>query len=160
MCIEIDKANKIWIGSRYFGIAILDGTNWSYIPTSAMKISHIESGVISISFSEDGTVWVGTVAERVEVGRVVYLKNNTWYQYPKSELSNNLARQIIIWNGNVVFATKFGLGILNNANVFKYYKEGNSKLYELLVRQAIVDNHGNIWIGTSSCGAAKLKGEF
>lgn len=165
LCIEIDSSDKIWIGSRYNGISILDNNNWSYIPTSSMNIPGIETGVNSICFAEDGTVWVGTITlSLLDFGKLVYRKNNVWYSYNKKEnekeLSSNLVRKIVSHKGNIVFATGRGLGLINKSGNFDFFRSGNTKLYELLLRSVAVDKNDNIWLATFSCGAGKLKKGF
>ncbi|OGU65400.1 MAG: hypothetical protein A2440_13545 [Stygiobacter sp. RIFOXYC2_FULL_38_25] len=159
-CIASDDNNRVWIGSRSFGIAILDGSKWSYIPTSSMNVKDISPGVASICFSKEGTIWISTNSPSGDVGKVYFFKNNSWSHYSQTELNNNVIRQIKTWNDNVGFATRFGLGILSPSNEFKYFKKGNTKLWELNVYQTTFDNDGNIWIATSICGAAKLKKGF
>ncbi|MBI3125963.1 MAG: PEGA domain-containing protein [Ignavibacteriales bacterium] len=165
LCIEIDNLDKVWIGSRHYGISILDNNNWSYIPTSSMNIPGIESGVNSICFAEDGTVWVGTITRSLlDFGKLVYRKNNVWYSYNTKEnekdLGSNLARKIVSHKGNIIFATSRGLGIINKSGKFDFFRSGNTKLYELLLRSVAVDKNDNIWLATYSCGAAKLKKGF
>ena len=159
-CIASDDNNRIWIGSRSYGIAILDESKWSYIPTSSMNVAGISPGVTSICFSEGGIIWISTISPVADAGKVYYFKNNSWSQYSHSELNGNFTRQIITWKGNVGFATRFGLGILSSSNEFKFFKKGNTKLWELNVYQTAFDNDGNIWLATYSCGAAKLKKGF
>lgn len=157
LCIEIDFTDRIWIGSRYSGILILDNNNWDYISTSSMNIAGLESGINSICFAEDGTVWVGTIASTADVGKIVYLRNNIWNSYTRNEFKSNLARQIISYKGNIIIAGSSGLGIISKSGTFSYFKYGNSKLYELLMRDVAVDKNDNIWIATYSCGAGRLK---
>ncbi|MFA7419086.1 MAG: PEGA domain-containing protein [Melioribacteraceae bacterium] len=168
LCIEIDNLDKVWIGSRHYGISILDNNNWSYIPTSSMNIPGIESGVNSICFAEDGTLWVGTITRSLlDYGKLVYRKNNVWYDYSKEVLdpilklafNSNLFREIVSYKGNIILATGLGLGIINNSGKFNFFRSAtaNSRLYELLLRSVTVDNYDNIWLSTYSCGAAKAK---
>jgi len=157
MCISIDGNDKVWVGSRYYGLSILDGTTWSYLTTASMNISGIEPGIGSIHFAEDGTIWVSTVRTDFDMGRVVYFKNNLWSHYSRPELNNNHTKQIRTWKGNVLFATKSGLGILNNMNEFEFFRKGNTKLWDMNTYQTAIDRDGNIWFGTSICGAGKAK---
>jgi ligand-binding sensor domain-containing protein len=157
MCIAIDSSDKVWVGSRYYGLSILDGTTWSYLTTTSLNIAGIEPGVGSIHFSEDGTIWVSTLLPDYDRGRVVYFKNNLWSHYSRPELNNNHTKQIRTWKGNVLFATKSGLGILNNMNEFKFFRTGNTKLWDMNTYQTAIDRDGNIWFGTSICGAGKVK---
>ncbi len=159
-CIGVDGNNKVWIGSRYFGLSIFDGTTWSYIPTSSMNIAGLEEGVASITISEDGVVWVGTTRPDYDYGRIVYFKNNSWTLYSQSSLNNNHTRFIKTRKDNVVFATKSGIGILGASNEFKFFRKGNSKLWNLGAYQADIDQTGNIWFATALCGAGKLKKGF
>ncbi|KAF0142730.1 MAG: hypothetical protein FD122_330 [Stygiobacter sp.] len=156
-CIGVDGNNKVWIGSRTFGLSIFDGTTWSYIPTSSMNIAGLEAGVASITISEGGVVWVGTTRPDYDYGRIVYFKNNSWTLYSQSSLNNNYTRFIKTWKDNVVFATKNGIGILGASNEFKFFRRGNSKLWDLGAYQADVDRKGNIWFATALCGAGKVK---
>jgi len=161
LCIEIDNLDKVWIGSRHNGISILDNNNWSYIPTSSMNIPGIESGVNSICFVEDGTVWVGTISlSLLDYGKLVYRKNNVWYAYTKNDLNSNLVRKITSHKENIIFATSLGLGLINPSGNFYFFRSGNSKLYELLLRSVAIDKNDNIWLATYSCGAGKVKKIF
>lgn len=128
LCIEIDNLDKVWIGSRHNGISIFDNSNWSCFPTSSLNIAGIESGVNSICFAEDGTVWAGTISlSLLDFGKIVYRKNTVWYSYTNDDLNVNLVRQIVSLKGNIVFATKQGLGLINKSGNFNYYKSGNTK---------------------------------
>lgn len=159
-CIGVDGNNKVWIGSRTFGLSIFDGTTWSYIPTSSMNITGLEAGVASITISEDGVIWVGTTRPDYDYGRIVYFKNNSWTLYSQSSLNKNYTRFIKTWKDNVLFATKSGIGILGASNEFKFFRRGNSKLWDLGAYQADIDQTGNIWFATALCGAGKLKKGF
>lgn len=158
LCIEIDNQDKVWIGSRHNGISIFDNNKWSYIPTSSMNIPNIESGVNSICFDENGTVWIGTISlSTLDFGKLVYRKDNVWYLFSKNDLNSNLVRKIVSHKGNIVFATSLGLGIISKSGNYSFFRSGNSKLYELLLNSVAVDKYDNIWLATYSCGAAKLK---
>jgi len=144
-CLAVDHVGRLWIGTQD-GAAYHDGKNWNIVNMPNRKYSNY---VLSITISEDSTIWFGTSR-----GWLYQYKNDNWMYIDSSKGLMNET----IWS---VFETKNNkrekitwIGTSNG--IYKYYKgkitpaEINTKAKKpLAVYQIIQSSDYIIWFASN-----------
>ncbi|MCL6100788.1 MAG: PEGA domain-containing protein, partial [Bacteroidetes bacterium] len=100
-CLAIDKQNRIWIGSNYHGISVLDGNTWSFHNKSNMNIK-VPDQVNAICVNTDGKIWANFWSDAL----IIY-DGTSWSEYTKG--INNRTVLTFCPDGNrLLFGTKQG----------------------------------------------------
>ncbi len=150
--IEIDKNNRIWIGTENKGISILANNNWENFNTENSLIP--SNKIICLSKDLLGNILIGT-----DKGFVKY-SMGTWevFNISNSNLPNNYISDIAVYNDEIWLATKSGLAKFNNGN-FSIYNTSNSLLPDNWVTAAGFRNNGKLYVGTYYGGIAEMNGD-
>ena len=144
-CLAVDHVGRLWIGTQD-GAAYYNGENWNIVNMPNRKYSNY---VLSITISEDSTIWFGTSR-----GWLYQYKNDNWMYIDSSKGLMNET----IWS---VFETKNNkrekitwIGTSNG--IYKYYKgkitpaEINTKIKEpLVVYQITQSSDYIIWFASN-----------
>lgn len=165
-CLELDKQNRLWIGSLGKGISVFDGNSWTYYNNTNINLnvdSIILNSIESISVDNNGTVWVSHLDPRAAVrGVITYFDGNTWERFSKLSLGSLLTSVLFSWYDYVFIGTLNGLGIYNlSSGGFNLYVQGNQKFpyLSLRIESLTINKNGDLFFGTSNYGLGKLKKE-
>lgn len=151
-CISQDNDGKIWIGTDYNGIEILNKTNGlteKLNSDDSNKRSISQNTIYDIYTDKDGLVWVGT-----------YKKGISYYGESIFKFQMNYIEDITSIdqiNDSILCLGTNGSGIIlwnNNSNsIIRKYDTGNAPLVTLHK-----STNGDIWGGTFNGGLIHIKG--
>ena len=130
----------IWIGTDY-GASKFDGINWiTYNSTNGLN----NNQVYSIDEDLSGNIWIGTH------GGVSYYNGSTWNSYGYPELHwSGVNSTAFDENGDPWFACPLG-GVIHKDGISFVPYDTSNELLSQNVRDLVIDNQGNKWIGTGS----------
>ncbi|MFQ5824045.1 MAG: FlgD immunoglobulin-like domain containing protein [bacterium] len=164
---EIDRFNRVWIGTEANGIKVLDHNNTIFDKsdddfTQGLNINDglVDNKITAIAEDKaiaedtDGFVWIGT-----EEGL------NVWFQgivEQRFGLISNFINTIgVDARNNKWFGTAAGVSVLSNDGVtWTHFTTGNSPLVSNNVISFVFNTEsGEVWIGTTN-GLSRLKTSF
>jgi len=155
----------LWIGTRFEGVAFLDGGNWSYFkppapPGGKAGLQNVAEGpqaqaIYDLALDSTGVLWVGT-----KVHGLLRFDGSTWTRYDtvNSDLPDNYAWSVVIDGENRVWVgTRYGGVAVFDGGSWVIYNTHNSPLPSDDVGCLALDRQQGMWIGTRR-GLAILRG--
>lgn len=146
LCIDIDAANKKWIGTND-GLCVFDDNRWT---TYTTRNSKMPSDIVPAVVVDNNNVkWIGTLEGlcRYDEGRwEVFTPSNS--MLPVGQI-NDMAFDA---NGALWIATTKGVAVFDGKNSWKVYNTANSGLSGNVVQKLAVDARGCKWFGTDFHG--------
>ena len=150
-CLAIDKKNKIWIGSNYHGISVLDGNTWSFHNKSNMNIK-VPDQVEALCVNSDGKIWANFWKDAL-----VVFDGTSWSADTKG-INYSSVVTFCVDGKRLLFGTKYsGMFALDSNGVTKNFNHLGNGAYFNWVPTVAVDALGNIWFGTYNQGLYKIK---
>ncbi len=151
--LHIDSKGRVWVGSEYKGITIIDGEKYKQIKTNA-AIS--PSAVVE---DKSGKIWIGTRSK----GLYQYNSDSLIHKFTEDNglLSNHVTLLNVDQNNNLLIGTNKGLNQLKlpGEKIFTYTKKNGFTGIETKDNATYTDKQGNIWFGTVK-GAIKYNPEY
>lgn len=152
-CLTVDSKNRVWIGSAYNGLSVLDGNSWYYFNKSNLNVKVSTNQVAALSTGYDGKVW----ANFWESG-LLYFDGTSWNQLLLNGYSIPFVVTFYSTNDKIYMGRKYyGVVVLDSSgkiNSLNYL--GNGK-YIGWVQSIAVDAQGNLWFATPGTGLFKVK---
>ena len=150
-CLAIDKKNKIWIGSNYHGISVLDGNTWSFHNKSNMNIK-VPDQVEALCVNSDGKIWANFWKDAL-----VVFDGTSWSADTKG-INYSSVVTFCVDGKRLLFGTKYGgMFALDSNGVTKNFNHLGNGAYFNWIPTVAVDALGNIWFGTYNQGLYKIK---
>ncbi|MCR4439069.1 MAG: two-component regulator propeller domain-containing protein [bacterium] len=147
---------RLWVGTRFEGLALLDGGSWSYYkppapPGPRATGSHAPRGpqaqaIYDIALDSTGALWVGT-----KVHGLLRFDGATWTRYDtvNSALPDNYTWSVVIDAENRVWVgTRYGGVAVFDGGAWTIYNTHNSPLPSDDVGCLGLDPKQRLWIGT------------
>lgn len=160
-CLELDKQNRLWIGSLGKGISVFDGNSWTYYNNTNINVnasSGLLNSIESITVDKNGIIWVSHIRAMSATGIITYFDGDEWNFFSNSELGNKMTSVLLSWHDNVLMGTINGLGIYNlSSGRFNFYVQGNQEFPYLRIKCFTVNKNEDLFFGTSGNGFGKLK---
>jgi ligand-binding sensor domain-containing protein len=158
---EIDRFNRVWIGTEINGIKVLDHNDTILDKsdddfTQGLNVSEglVANKITAIAEDKDGVMWIGT-----EEGLNVWFNGTVQQRFG---LINDFINTIgVDARNNKWFGTAAGVSVLSNDGVtWTHFTTGNSPLVSNNVLSfAFNKETGEVWIGTTN-GLSRLKTPF
>ena len=149
--IAIDNNGKKLFCSRYAGLIVFDGVNYSnYTTTNSGIASNITT---TACVDGNNNYWIACADSGLSM-----FNGTTWTNF-KTSNSNIISNRIktVYAKNNLVFIGGYnGFSIYNNG-VFTNYSKSNSALASDTINDFAYDNSNNLWITTTG-GLCKLNG--
>ena len=141
--IAIDNDNKIWTMSRWNGISVFDGTNWTIYNSANSPLPH--NYVFSIDIDENGDQWIGGSGGLTHFST----SDTTVYDTDNSYIPHQSLRVVRIDDEQRVWVgTWGGLGIYEpSTDEWTQFYDDNSDLPVDNIRAIAHGGNGNHWIG-------------
>jgi len=144
-CIAIDADDNAWMGTQS-GVAMYDGTDWTYFTTDD---GLLHNTIICVTVDSQGNVWAGT-----DYGLCKY-NGSVWSSYTTSDgMASNWVKYIAedadgnIWVGTMAGVSKFnGTDTWDNYGITEGMPSGACFI--------TFDDQGNKWFGTFMSGMVK-----
>ncbi len=146
----------LWIGTRFEGLAFLDGTTWSYFKPPAPPGAKASGGeepqgpqaqaIYDLALDSTGVLWVGT-----KVHGLLRFDGSTWTRYDtvNSDLPDNYTWSLVIDGENRVWVgTRYGGVAVFDGGSWVIYNAHNSPLPSDDVGCLAIDSKQQMWIGT------------
>ncbi|MBC7186745.1 MAG: hypothetical protein H5U38_06890, partial [Calditrichaeota bacterium] len=156
---------RLWVGTRFEGLAVLDGASWSYFkppapPGARATTSNDPQGpqaqaIYDIALDSTGVLWVGT-----KVHGLLRFDGATWTRYDtvNSDLPDNYTWSVVIDAENRVWVgTRYGGVAVFDGGAWTILNTRNSPLPSDDVGCLGLDPKQRMWIGTRH-GLAVLDG--
>jgi len=172
ICMEIDQANRVWIGTMNNGVFVLDHNNTlqdksdDLIFQLQINDNLYSNRVYSIATDLDGVVWIGTAGGLNSFDGVNVYKHVGDNLGKAGPLENQISQIKVDKFNNKWFATSGGLSILRSgrspwdAMAWEGYTTENSSLVDNEVHAIFIDDkNGSAYIGTEK-GLAVYRGTF
>lgn len=160
-CLELDKQNRLWIGSLYKGISVFDGKSWTYYDNTNINVNAnagLLNAIESITVDKNGIIWVSHIRAISATGMITYFDGDKWNIFSNPELGNKMTFVLHSWQDNVFLGTINGLGLYNlSSSSFNFYARGNQEFPYLRIESFSVNRNGDLFFGTSGFGLGKLK---
>jgi ligand-binding sensor domain-containing protein len=147
--IEIDNDGVIWIGSVDAGLLKFQNGIWINYTTENSPLPSNMVHCLKLDLS--GKLWIGTNDGLASFNRGFW----NIYQTSNSPLPSNRINCLDTDNSNLWMGTDFGLVRLNRNN-WTVYNTEISNIPQNWVTSIDIDSGGNLWIGTSRRGIARL----
>ncbi len=154
-CVFKDDSGTIWLGHTHGKITYFNPSDLNF-KTLTLTVDNkpIRKGDITKIYREpSGRLWVSTLGRGV-----FYYENNQFHRisYKKNGLQSDFVFDMLIRNnGDVLFATAFGLSVLHTKNLTDSVKLDSVKFpqnYKPYLLSLAEDSAGNVWIGTGDYG--------
>lgn len=156
LSLLVTPEGGLWIGTRFEGLAFLDGTMWSYFkppaPPGAKGLWGGElqgpqaQAIYDLALDSTGALWVGT-----KVHGLLRFDGSTWTRYDtvNSDLPDNYAWSLLIDGENRLWVgTRYGGVAVFDGGSWVIYNSHNSPLPSDDVGCLAIDSKQRIWIGT------------
>ncbi|MDQ7816896.1 MAG: two-component regulator propeller domain-containing protein [Melioribacteraceae bacterium] len=139
-----------WIGTAA-GLAMFDGTNWSFFKTTNSGLP--VNWVMPVACDGKGNIWIGTS------GGLVKYDGSNWSTFTSSNspLPDNYIYDITSEGNTVWIGSDGGLTKYDGTN-WTTFNTSNSGLPENKVMCIAINSNGEKWIGTRNSGLAKFDG--
>ena len=158
-----DQSGVIWVNCYNNGISkmINRKSNFSLLQANSDEKNSLSNDrITALTEDKDGNIWIGT-----EKGlNKFYPATNTTEQFSNSELSDkNINALAVDKNNSIIISTGSDLYKYNQSNktLNGYLMKEHNIFEDKTINNLLVDNDGNLWIGTYSSGIFLLKnGKF
>ncbi len=135
--ITEDSQGKIWFGGYFFGIAILDGSNWAYLNT----VDGLYSDVVrSLYKDSEDKIWIGT-----QEG-LNYYENGAINKIQTNLVGSSVSSITQDLDNDLWFATYSGIERFNGLN-WNHFDELNG-INDDFIEEVATDQNGIVWIAT------------
>jgi ligand-binding sensor domain-containing protein len=138
VCLAIDSAGIKWVGSRYGGLEIFDGANWTVIN------SNID--VRSIAIDKFNNKWIATWGN----GLAKY-DDTTWTFYTpfNSNFPDHFVQEVLFDSSGVLWIAGSDNGLTKyDGNNWMTLNSSNSCLTSNDIFCLSTDSYNNLWIGS------------
>lgn len=141
-CISTDHSGKVWIGTRYIGAIIWDGSAWNYFDSNN---GLSDNNIRCITADTAGYVWLGT-----DTGGVCKYDGFGWLNYSSwnSPLPSSHINSIAVNGAETWIGTNRGLAMFDGIN-WMVYTTQNSALPGDTVNDIAVAPNGELLIACS-----------
>ena len=130
---------KLWIGGDSTDLTVWDGAHFRLRPLSSMPF---DSGVRAMTFSADGTLWIGTTE-----GLVGYKGGRDRLLTTENGLADNYVLSLFDGADNSLWVgTRAGFSRLRNNELISFRPEEG--LSQSNVYSIFEDREGSLWVGT------------
>ena len=149
--LAFDKQGRLWVGTLQAGVAVYDGSNWSYYNTQNSLLP--DNQVRSIAFDSSGYAWLGTG------GGVANINDEGWaiYNMGNSPLMANNINSVYIDRNDVKWVGTVNGGIsIKEGSGWTTYTHMNSGLLDNTVFDITEDLYGNAWFATPAQGLGRF----
>ncbi len=158
-----DDVNKIWIGTRNFGINIFNPKTRKVKQVNIQNSNIGDNSIHSIQKDNKGNTWIGTsMGAYMILGENSYISFCDHYKisYQHFFQNNRISNLIQDKKGNYWFATFNGLILYNGEEMIPYTNQKNKKneIADNEVVNVIERENGEIWVGTRN-GISKYNNE-
>lgn len=137
----------LWIGVKSGGVVRKCGKEFKHFS----KEDGLTSNTVTSIVKKNGKVLFGTFGGRINV-----FENEKFKPYSKNTfLPDSFIYDMEIDNEDLYVATDDGLYAIKGDKVLKYSE--NEGLPEMNIRGLYLDSKGDLWVGTSDSGIARLK---
>ena len=151
----LEDQNKIWLGTRTFGIFILE--NGMFNELTKIQYNYPTYAVSSISLDQSNYLWFCFLPDSSGRSGVTYWDGNSFTNFWLGTSQNNINNIFVDSQNNKWFSTTEGLTIFDALNSSSDFNTSNSFLTANNVRSAARDQNGNVWITTIGGGLNKYK---
>ena len=159
-CLALDADDRLWVGTTLAGIAILEGTEWTYLNMANAPLATDE--IAGITHDHRGWAWIST-----ELGLHCWT-GSEWYLYNDGPDSHdgyqffgpNVRGVAVREDGLVSIATRnAGLTYIAEDG-FVFYTAANSGFPDNSANGIALDANGDRWLATPSSGLIHHAGPY
>lgn len=142
---------RLWVGTRFKGLALLDGGSWQVFTPPAPQPKQSGQGpqaqaIYDLALDSSGVLWVGT-----KVHGLLRFDGTGWTRYDtvNSDLPDNYAWSVVADEENRIWVgTRYGgVGVFDGMS-WTVYNTRNSPLPSDDVGCLALDSQQRMWIGT------------
>ena len=151
----LEDQNKIWLGTRTFGIFILQ--NGIFNEISKIQYNYPTYAVSSISLDQSNYLWFCFLPDSSGRSGISYWDGNSFTNFWIGTPQNNINNIFVDEQNNKWFATTEGVTLFDAQNSSSEFNASNSFLTANNVRSSVRDQNGNVWITTIGGGLNKYK---
>jgi hypothetical protein len=159
--LACDDLNRMWIGTNAYGINVFDGTEWKlYNMKNMQTVTNVGNCIGDIAIDKNGIVWVAHIKNEKtgDLGGVSYFNGSTWSVLTMSGMPTDATESIYVDSNNYKWiGTKSGLAKYESAANIKYYTTTNSKLPASQIEAVVIDENGDLYVGSWGGGLGKAK---
>ena len=146
LAILVDE-NCLWIGVKSGGIVRKCGDEFEHFSEKDGLTSNTVTSIVK----SKNKILIGTFG-----GRVTVFENGKFKPYSKNTfLPDSFIYDMVTDKDDLYVATDDGLYAIKGDKVLKYSE--NEGLPEMNIRGLFLDSKGDLWVGTSDSGVARLK---
>jgi ligand-binding sensor domain-containing protein len=153
----IESENKIWLGTKGFGILLLEGGTFTEM--SKAEYNYPTYTLSSISSDQLSNIWFCFLIDSSGRAGVSYWNESNFTNYFPGTYLNSFRHIFIDEENNKWVSTSEGLLLFNSQNAQTLFNIQNSLISADLITSSIKDFNGNVWIATQNAGLNKYKPE-
>jgi len=130
----VDGRGRVWFGSQFEGVAVLDGRDWVTYDADNSSLAH--DWIREILVDDEGRVWIATFSGLYAV------EGDEWQVFTSDGglIDDNVLCLAFDHQGRLWVGTVAGISILDGSDWESYPV--------MDVQDIVVDEHGNVWAGT------------
>ncbi len=162
-CIGVDFDGTIWLGSYAYGLACLDGSDFSQLGDPPYYYNDMD--ITDIDIDNKGSIWICTNSTGYNYrskGLVNYnKKENLWsfYDTSNSGIASNFTYSLAFENDTTLWVTTLnGVSQFNGHDWITYNTENSGLIYNWVI-SCTIDQKGRKWFGTYGHGVSMLDGD-
>jgi len=148
-CIYEDISGTLWIATKLGVNYIKDGKIHTLDHPELLNAS-----ISHVTGDDSGGIWISTFGKGV-----CFVKNNNLLQLTTKEgLETDWIKQAIVDGNTVWLCSKFGFHEIKGNQVAHTFSKKNGLPYND-IKCMLIDNEGNLWLGSNGIGAIKFSGK-
>jgi streptogramin lyase len=151
----IENENKIWLGTKGFGILVLE--NGTFTEISKTVYNYPTYTVSSTAADQFGNIWFCFLIDSSGRAGISYWNGNSFITYLPGTYLNTFRNIYIDGQDNKWVSTSEGLLRFNPQNLQSVFTTQNSLISSNLTTSSIKDINGHVWIATQNGGLNKYK---
>jgi streptogramin lyase len=151
----IENENKIWLGTKGFGIFILE--NGTFTEISRTEYNYPTYTISSTSADQSGNIWFCFLTDSSGRAGVSFWNATNFSNYFPGTYLNSFRHIFIDDENNKWISTSEGFLLFNSQNLQSVFTAQNSLISSNLTISSVKDLNGNIWVTTQNGGLNKYK---
>jgi ligand-binding sensor domain-containing protein len=152
---KIDDNQKIWIGTKEYGIVALEDSAFVYYPDSIYN--YPTERISSVDIDLNGNIWFSHMPDSARRSGVSYWDGNMFNNFFLGTADNNVNHIIIDEQNNKWISTHEGFIRFDQQNTSTVFTIFSSLISSNLINASVPDDNGTVWITTLGGGFNKFK---